>query len=188
MQDMRRSTGRSRLLCHCPLPCRDETRSALAALTLGLVALPSQSFAQELCDPRPEPRAEVHTAETLIFRLTQQPFVLVDGAGRVLGTHSRGDGPVKSVSEQEIIETLQNVATHEQHGAALWAFLADLDNASVVTLPIVKSLVAASATPKAREALYSELAGLARAFSRNDPSRSRERSLLLVSSSVISLL
>ena len=152
-------------------------RGPLAALTLGLVALPSQSFAQELRS-QAEPRAEVHTAETLIFRLTQQPFVLVDGAGRVLGTHSRGDGPVKPVSEQEIIETLQASQLTSEHGAALWAFLADLDNASVVTLPIVKSLVAASATPKAREALYSELAGLARAFSRNDPSRSRERSLL----------
>ena len=146
-------------------------------LGLGLAMMPRQGVAQEL-PARAERLDEAQAVDAIVHRLTQRPLALNEGPGRVLGTRRQGDGPLEPLTEQEIVETLRASHLTAKHSAALWAFFADQDNASMATLSIVKALVGASDTPKAREAVWSELSGLVRAFTRENRSHMRERSLL----------
>lgn len=80
--------------------------------------------------------------------------------------------------EQSVVETLRGVSLAREQAAALWDFFADDNNADLVSLPIVRALVTASDTPKAREAMWSELGGIARGYAKKERSGPRERSLL----------
>lgn len=145
-------------------------------------AQPATAPAQtgEAAPPRTngDPHVEPLALDALVDRLTKGSFTLVEGTGKVLGTRRRGEALPTPLSEPAILASLQGVHLTPEQAAPLWSFLADQDNAGLLTLPIVKAATVASDLPKAREALWGELAALARAFLRGDPARSRERSLL----------
>lgn len=81
----------------------------------------------------------------------------------------------QSWSETGILEVLKSSHLTAEHSAAVWAFMADEDNAPIWTPALVAALITASDTPKAREAMWGELAGSAAEFGRRR--RMREHSL-----------
>lgn len=90
----------------------------------------------------------------------------------------RTHAPPRPVNEPEILRTLEAARPSPEQAMALWEFFADEDNWAVTTLPVIKALAAASDQPQSRQALWSELSALARAYARGDRARTRERSLL----------
>lgn len=145
-------------------------------LLLGLAMLPSQGVAKE---PTASTPAAAHSLDGVVQQLTQGSFALVDGSGRVLGTRRKGEGPIEQIAEAEITATLREARLTAEHAAILWDVFADQDNAPMLTNAIVEALVKASDTPKAREALWSELAGLSRAMGASkERQRTRGQSLL----------
>jgi hypothetical protein len=79
-------------------------------------------------------------------------------------------------SERGIVDAIAASHLPAENAAAVWAFLADEDNAPIRSPAIVSALIAASVTPEAREAMWAELAGSAREYRRH--SVMRERSLI----------
>lgn len=163
--------------CYTRVMKRGPLSVLLLGFGLGLAMMPRQGVAQEL-PARAERLDEAQAIDAIVHRLTQRPRALNEGPGNVLGTRQQGDGPLDPLTEQEIVDTLRVSHLTAIHSAALWAFFADQDNAPMATLSIVKALAGASDTPKAREAVWSELSGLVRAFTRENRSHMRERSLL----------
>lgn len=140
-----------------------------------MLALPRAAVAQQLLESA-ERHSEDDRVEALAQRLKQGSFTLLDGAGQSLAVRKRGSEAPEPLSEQAIVETLGDANLTRAHAATLWEFFADETNASMLTLPIVKALIAASNTPKAREAFWSEVGGLAKEYQKD--SRAREQSLL----------
>ena len=144
-----------------------------SALMLGLMLVPWQCLGQELAKHSPH---DSNTNPAFIRQLTQGSFRLIDESGRILGWRQRGNTKIETISEQRIVESLKASRLTPEEATSLWDFFADQDNSSLATLPIIKALLIASDSPRAHEAIWSELSGLARAFPRKD--RKRELSLL----------
>lgn len=117
-------------------------------------------------------------AEALVERLQRGSFALVSSSGVVLGSISKGPGPLEVVSEEALAATARSAHLDAKQAAAAWSFFADEDHAALATLPIIKGLLTASATPQAREALWGELASLAQAFAKGNKTGTRAKSLL----------
>lgn len=149
-------------------------RLLLLGLTvvLALAAGPQRGLAQE-----PSARTETAGVETtldaIVRRLRSSTAAADTGAG------ARADAAsAETVSEQKLVDALRTASMTVEQSAALWDFLADTDNVSRATLPVVEALVAASSTPRLRDALWGELSALARLPNRKDGKQTRDRSLL----------
>ena len=144
---------------------------------LALAAGPQMAAAGERA-ALAEPGAARASLDTVVRLLTQGSFTLTDGSGKALGTHRHGDEPPEPVAERTILAALSAAHLTPGQAAAMWSFAADLDNAAMVTLPIVTALAIASDTPKAHGEIWSQLAGMAEVFAHSDPSHMRPQSLL----------
>jgi hypothetical protein len=111
--------------------------------------------------------------DALLLRLTEGSFSLVDGSSKVVGQRRQGNAAPEPLAEQSVIETLQSAALSDAQSARLWEFFGNDTNASMATLRIVKALISASRSPKAREPLWSTLVGLAREHDVGSPERAR---------------
>lgn len=147
-------------------------RSLLLVLLL-LGPLPRYAVAQ---DRHASAATASERMERLFDRLTGGGFVLVDGENRVLAKRPRGTDQAATLAERDLVEALRDAAPSPEQVASLWEFFADEDNSDLATLPIVQALLTVTSAPLAREALWSELAGRARA--RKPGSSAAEASLL----------
>ena len=117
--------------------------------------------------------ADVTGVDALVRRLPKARFPLVDGSSKVVGRRRQGDAAPELLAEQSVIETLQSAALSDEQSTRLWEFFGNDTNASMATLRIVKALISASRSPKAREPLWSTLVGLAREHDVGSPERAR---------------
>lgn len=105
--------------------------------------------------------AEPEPIDRLIRQLVENSVTLLGPDGAEIGTRRRPAKPVEKLTETTIIERLSGIQLSASQAASLWSFFADVDNASLITLPVVKALIAASATPSGHDAMWSELGALA---------------------------
>ncbi|MDX2156360.1 MAG: hypothetical protein SFW09_07605 [Hyphomicrobiaceae bacterium] len=146
------------------------------AIMLGLLAMPQSGVAQET-PARVEAGGATQAVDEVVRRIAKGALVL-DGSGQITATRRQGDEPPTPLLEQHIVEALGSGPLSDEQAAALWDALAAEDNVALLTLPVVSAAVRASSTPKAREAMWSELGGLARDFSAKNRAEARHRSLL----------
>ncbi len=97
--------------------------------------------------------------ERLIGRLYDNSIVLVRSDGTEIATRRRSAKTVERITESDVVAALGGMQLSRTQAASLWTFFADVDNASLLTVPIVKALIAASATPGGHDAMWSELGG-----------------------------
>ena len=150
---------------------------AVFALLLCVSLLPAAARAHEVggIAGKAEP---FNRFTVLMQRLTQRPLVLTDAAGNALGVIP-GDGASSStVTEREIMDALTGTHLEPDDAAMLWELFANEDSTTLLTPPIVMALLAASDGPKAREAFWSELGGVAKEYAKKPQSMARARSLL----------
>lgn len=122
-----------------------------------------------------------HTAPLLSkaevrHRFIHGAFALLDAMGGKLGNRYLGDAHLLTLSEPEVIAAFKGHHLTRQDAAAVWEMLASEFHASLLTLPLLQAIVSATDTPYAREALWSELSGLAMRFASDE--RARASSLL----------
>ena len=184
MQDMRRSTGRSRL-CHCPLPCRDETRSAG-----GTHARPRCSAVAELC-----PRTAIPGRASRRGAHRRNAHIPPDATavrarrwcGEGIGYAQSRRWPCEISFRAGNHRDTASVATHERARRGTLGILADLDNASVVILRSSSRSSPRARPPRpAKRSIASLLAWRVRSLVTILPGAAKGRSW--VSSSVIGLL
>ena len=144
----------------------------LFALMLVLLLAPEPSAAEQP-GHTDAPSADVAGVDALVLRLTKGSFSLVDGSSKVVGRRRQGDAAPELLAEQSVVETLQSAALSDEQANRLWEFFGNDTNASMATLRIVKALISASRSPKAREPLWSTLVGLAREHDVGSPERAR---------------
>lgn len=106
--------------------------------------------------------ASAQQIDSLIQLFTKGSFALVDGSGKVLGTHEQDNKAPKRLSVEDVVRTLHASILTPEQATKLWDFAADEYNAPLITLPFVQSLVIATNTPKGRAPLWSDLAYLTR--------------------------
>ncbi len=112
----------------------------------------------------------------LVQKVTAGSFTLVDSGGQVLGRRFSAGKPPERLTIETMVETLQRAALSDDQSVRLWQFFGEDENAHMATLPVVKALIAASRSPKARKPLWSVLVALAREH--DVGSRDRDNSLL----------
>lgn len=126
-----------------------------------------------------EPKSDTHkespvaSADDVRRRFIHGAFALVDGNGVLLGKRwVSGDEP-QPLAAASVVESLAGHRLSDQDAAALWEMLAGDSHAPFVTLPLLKSAVAATVSPRAREAMWGELAALVDRVNRDysDPMR-----------------
>lgn len=94
---------------------------------------------------------------TLAAKLASRSIAVTDSAGAPIW--GRIDQPEK-LTEQALAEQLAQVPLNDADAAALWEFLAGDDAKPLYRLAVLKAAVGATRSPKAREALWSELASV----------------------------
>ena len=122
---------------------------------------PAPSWPQDVTSPAKRDAAQAAT-DGVIATLVGGSFAVVGRDGKVLATLQRHDKPVEALSEADIVAAIGRAGQPADSIVALWELLAGSDGTSLLTLPIVKALAAATHTPRTREALWSELSELAR--------------------------
>lgn len=103
--------------------------------------------------------AEPDSIDRLVGRLSQNSIVLFGSDGTEIASRRRSAKPIERVGEAEIVRQLADNQLTAGQAASLWTFFADVDNAALLTVPVVKALIAASATPAGHDAMWSELGG-----------------------------
>ena len=93
-------------------------------------------------------------------RFIHGAFSLFDANGDKRGERHVGDAPLLPLSEPAVVKALTGHQLSAEDAAALWEMLAGEEHAPLLTLPMLKAVVAATVTPRAREALWSELSSL----------------------------
>ncbi len=116
------------------------------------------------------------SVDALVQKLTAGSFTLVDVDGRLLGQRVQIGEPPEHLTVASIAETLHRAVLSDDQSVRLWQFFGEDINARMATLPVVKALIAASRSPKARKPLWSALVALAREH--DVGSRDRDNSLL----------
>lgn len=86
--------------------------------------------------------------------------------------------PKLAAIDDLIASSLRAAPLSGERAAILWSYFADQTNTSMITLPIVKALIAASSTPETREPMWADLAGLSREYARGQRWHERDQSLL----------
>lgn len=132
-----------------------------AMLTLSLAVMTQPISAGEIAN-RGDGRVPAMQLDTLVRILTQGSFSLANSSGKILGTREQGNAASVSLSTEDIARTMRTARRATDHVAKLWEFFANEENASLLTLPIIESLIVASNTRQSRAALWSELAYLMR--------------------------
>ncbi len=142
----------------------------IGALPRPLMAQSTILLAERVSSPAP--------IGAMIDLLTQGSFALTDASSVVMATRRRGEQPNLTVSERTIVDTFRDNQLTADQGATLWEFFADDENNDLATLPIIQALTSASTSSRARDALWSELAAIARRFAGKPLAGARERTLL----------
>ncbi len=112
----------------------------------------------------------------LLQRLTVGTVSVVDDAGKVLLWRKVGETPPEPTSLRDIISAIGDTTRTVDDVVALWEHLAA--GSPVATPAVVAALVAATDRPKSREALWSELSGLSKAFGGKTKTEAHQKSLL----------
>lgn len=113
-----------------------------------------------------EPKSGTHmvspvaSAGDVRRRFIHGAFALIDRNGAILGKRWVGSDEPPPLAETSVVDALAGHSLSDQDAAALWEMLAGDTHAPLVTLPVLKSAVAATVAPRAREAMWGELAAL----------------------------
>lgn len=157
------------------------TPAPLVAMALAMATwflpIPTPAWAGT---PPSQQHGAARPIDDLLRQITEGSFDFVDETGKSLLARRRGDGPVKQLTERAVVDGLTGISLTVEQAAAAWSFVSIDENAALATLPVVKAFVAASKTPKAREAMWSVLSSLTRAPGGKLKPKSRDRSLLTV--------
>lgn len=151
-------------------------RVLLSVLMTALAGFPCQGRAEQFPGdawqsgyvPSTRPKSPGATSDRLAPLANTKRFVVRQPAAE----------PNLSAVDTMIAEQLRAAPLSEERAAALWSYFADQNNTAMISLPIVKALITASATPDAREAMWADLAGLAREYARGHRWQERDQSLL----------
>lgn len=163
-------------------------RGCASARIAGVAALLLASpVAAQTLPARPTPVASSeadgrsHAATSELDVIVQRLIAGVhpDAADARSQSHDRAaqGSDAVALSEPDLIDAVELSSLTAKQATVLWEYFADADNAARLTLPIVEALIVASDTPQAREAMWSELAALARSPAKGEVAR-RERTLL----------
>ncbi len=87
-------------------------------------------------------------------------FALIDRNGAVLGKRWIGSPEPLPLEEATVVASLVGHRLSDHDAAALWEMLAGDTHAPFVTIPLLTSAVSATVSPRAREAMWGELAAL----------------------------
>lgn len=109
-------------------------------------------------------------------RFIHGAFALHDAMGANRGKRFVGEAGLLTLSEPAVIAAFKGHHLSRDDSAAVWEMLASDFHAPLLTLPLLQAIVSATDTPAAREALWSELSGLAMRLAGNE--RARASSLL----------
>ena len=109
-------------------------------------------------------------------RFIHGAFALHDAMGGKRGNRFLGDAHPLTLSEGDVIAAFKGHHLIREDAAAVWEMLASEFHAPLLTLPLLQAIVSATDMPAAREALWSELSGLATRLAGDE--RARASSLL----------
>lgn len=98
----------------------------------------------------------------IVDTLRQKSVAILDGDGQVVASKAAGSGTPALVREADVVKLLRSGTPGPKLVIELWDVFADLENSSLLRLPIIQALLAATTSPEMREAMWSELAGLQR--------------------------
>lgn len=131
----------------------------LLLLTVTLLAVPALPQGNAVAKPPLEEAEAIPAAPpaTLAAKLTARSIAVTDTSGTVLW--GRVD-TTERLTEQALAERLASAPLTDTDAAALWELLAGDDAKPLYRLPVLKAAVASTRSPKAREALWSELASV----------------------------
>ncbi len=116
--------------------------------------------------------------DAILNTLKYGSFTLTGANGQIIAKRQRTSSAVENFSETSVAATLSRAPLTTAQAETVWDFLADDDNSDLLTLPVITAAVGATKTPKAREAMWNELAGLAKELPADKGSPERQRSLL----------
>ncbi len=150
-------------------------RTCVSLLLAGLIFLLMGQLVS-VAKAKSAPATKEAGIDTLVRQLTNGSYTLVNDGWQVLGQRFVHTATPELLTEQSIVETLQNAALSDSQAVSLWRFFGDDLNARMATVPIVKALIGATRSPRARTPLWSALVALAREH--DVGSRDRENSLL----------
>lgn len=130
-------------------------RLRLVIASVCMLGLPFGAGLADEVQQQTLPRADRRTAP-------QGDLATASIAGSGAAASRARTSPPSAMTAADIQATARTPRLTPAQAAALWAHLADLSNTDAITLPVLKALVAACDTPEARQALWGELASMAR--------------------------
>jgi hypothetical protein len=110
----------------------------------------------------------------------QGSFALTAESVQAVPARGEADGAILRMSEASIVESINSNTPSTDQVSTLWGLISDGDAAALATLPIIKALAGLSGSPKAREAMWSELADVARRSAGNQQAQGAGRALLTI--------
>lgn len=101
--------------------------------------------------------------DTLASRLSESSLSLIGSDGAPIAVLRRGDAEPQPIEESAVVAEIAASRLTSSEAATLWSILSKPSNAGLLTLPIVRAIAAATATPEAREVMWDTLLELASA-------------------------
>ncbi|MBS0243336.1 MAG: hypothetical protein JSS20_14250 [Proteobacteria bacterium] len=96
-------------------------------------------------------------AGRLVTLLSAGSFLLADESGVEIGVRRRASQPVEPLTEAQIARQLGSAKLSGPQAVKLWAALGEHENRFLLTMPIIRAAIAASASVGGHEALWHEL-------------------------------